>query len=74
MNAPAMAVFGHPVAHSLSPRIHTLFGAQTDTAIRYAAIEAPVNGFARAVTDFIRSGGRGGQRNATVQGTSHAAG
>jgi shikimate dehydrogenase len=33
------AVLGQPIAHSLSPRIHTLFAAQSGAAIRYEAIE-----------------------------------
>ncbi|HKV65084.1 MAG TPA: shikimate dehydrogenase, partial [Rhodanobacteraceae bacterium] len=27
------AVFGHPVAHSLSPRLHALFAEQTRIAL-----------------------------------------
>ena len=34
------AVFGQPIAHSLSPRIHAAFGAQFGIAIDYRAIEA----------------------------------
>ena len=34
------AVFGHPVAHSLSPRIHTAFGRQAGIEIDYIAIDA----------------------------------
>jgi shikimate dehydrogenase len=32
------AVFGHPVGHSLSPRIHGAFAAQLGETIGYAAI------------------------------------
>ena len=35
------AVIGHPVAHSLSPRIHAAFAKQAGVAMAYAAIDAP---------------------------------
>ena len=34
------AVIGHPVAHSLSPRIHQAFGRQSGIALEYRAIDA----------------------------------
>ena len=34
------AVFGHPVAHSLSPRIHAAFAKQAGVDMDYAAIDA----------------------------------
>ncbi|MCK9990304.1 MAG: shikimate dehydrogenase [Rugosibacter sp.] len=58
------AVFGHPVAHSLSPRIHAMFAAQTAQAMHYEAICAPLDGFAAAVKAFIAAGGQGA--NVTV--------
>lgn len=58
------AVFGNPVAHSKSPRIHALFAAQTRQAMDYVALLAPRDGFAEAVRRFIASGGRGA--NVTV--------
>jgi shikimate dehydrogenase len=58
------AVFGNPVSHSLSPRIHVLFGAQTGRALSYVARLAPRDGFAAAVGAFIAEGGRGA--NVTV--------
>jgi shikimate dehydrogenase len=58
------AVFGHPVRHSLSPRIHAAFAAQTGEALSYEAIEAPLTGFADALRAFVAAGGRGG--NVTV--------
>lgn len=53
------AVIGHPVAHSLSPKIHARFAAQTGADLHYTAILAPLDGFAQAVRDFAAAGGRG---------------
>ncbi|MGF1546387.1 MAG: shikimate dehydrogenase [Thiotrichales bacterium] len=53
------AVLGHPVQHSLSPRIHTLFAAQTGENLSYAALEAPLDGFAEFVRDLHTAGYRG---------------
>ena len=58
------AVFGHPVQHSKSPRIHAAFAAQTRQALSYEAIEAPLDGFDATLRAFIAAGGRGG--NVTV--------
>ncbi|WIG57076.1 MAG: Shikimate 5-dehydrogenase I alpha [Rhodanobacteraceae bacterium] len=53
------AVFGHPVAHSLSPRLHALFAAQTGIALEYTAVDAAPDGFERAIREFFARGGRG---------------
>ncbi len=53
------ALFGHPVAHSLSPRIHTAFAKQTGTAMDYVAIDAAADAFAQALRQFADNGGRG---------------
>jgi len=53
------AVIGHPVAHSLSPRIHAAFARQTSQDIEYGTILAPVDGFVAAVGRFRAQGGRG---------------
>ena len=58
------AVFGNPIAHSKSPRIHRLFAAQTGQDIVYNALLVPLHSFARAVADFQALGGRGA--NVTV--------
>ncbi|MDR3353269.1 MAG: shikimate dehydrogenase [Zoogloeaceae bacterium] len=58
------AVFGNPIAHSLSPRIHTAFAAATGQALRYETRLAPREGFVEAWRVFVAQGGRGA--NVTV--------
>lgn len=53
------AVFGHPITHSLSPRIHALFGAQTGIALNYDAIDSPPAEFRTRLAAFAAAGGRG---------------
>jgi shikimate dehydrogenase len=53
------AVFGHPVAHSLSPRIHAAFGRQAGIDLRYTAIDATADGFFDALQAFADAGGLG---------------
>ena len=53
------AVFGQPVAHSLSPRIHAAFGRQLGIALQYVAIEAEPWQLSAALADFAAAGGRG---------------
>jgi shikimate dehydrogenase len=51
------AVFGHPVAHSLSPRIHAAFARQAGIAMDYVAIDT--EDFPAALQAFLASGGDG---------------
>ncbi|PZO09809.1 MAG: shikimate dehydrogenase [Lysobacteraceae bacterium] len=53
------AVFGHPVAHSLSPRIHAAFARQEGVDLSYVAIEAAPEDFAAAIHAFGAVGGAG---------------
>lgn len=53
------AVMGHPVAHSLSPRIHALFARQTGQAMVYTAIYVEKDRFAQALDEFQAGGGKG---------------
>ena len=52
-------VFGHPIAHSLSPQIHSMFADQTGEDIVYEKRLAPLDGFADSVAKFVDEGGRG---------------
>ncbi|MBT3811852.1 MAG: shikimate dehydrogenase [Gammaproteobacteria bacterium] len=53
------AVFGSPIEHSKSPRIHTLFAEQTEQLMEYSTQLVSAEKFPRAVKDFFSSGGRG---------------
>ena len=53
------AVVGHPVAHSLSPFIHSLFARQTGQAVSYRLMDTPPEQFIERVSEFFATGGRG---------------
>jgi shikimate dehydrogenase len=53
------AVFGHPVAHSLSPQIHAAFARQAGIDLRYEAIDATLDTFFDALEAFAAAGGQG---------------
>jgi shikimate dehydrogenase len=53
------AVIGHPIGHSKSPLIHSLFAQATGQDIAYTAIEAPLDGFNQTVLGFRADRGRG---------------
>ncbi|MEO8857676.1 MAG: shikimate dehydrogenase [Burkholderiaceae bacterium] len=59
MPTAQFAVFGHPIAHSLSPRIHQAFAQQFGIELEYRAIDAAPVEFAAAVQRFFAEGGRG---------------
>jgi len=59
MTADRYAVFGQPIAHSQSPRIHAAFGRQEGIALDYRAIEASPDAFAAALEAFAAEGGVG---------------
>ena len=66
------AVFGNPIAHSRSPRIHAMFAAQTEQDMDYQARLAPLAGFAGALKDFIAQGGRGANVTVPFKLEAHA--
>ncbi|MEQ1531415.1 MAG: shikimate dehydrogenase, partial [Methylococcales bacterium] len=53
------AVFGQPINHSKSPRIHKLFAEQTGQLLEYSAQEVPIEDFKRSVAAFFIQGGKG---------------
>jgi shikimate dehydrogenase len=53
------AVFGQPISHSLSPRIHAAFARQFSIALDYRAIEASAEDFVAALAHFADAGGSG---------------
>lgn len=53
------AVFGSPIKHSKSPRIHQLFAEQTGQSLSYTAELVPADQFPQAVKTFFAQGGCG---------------
>ena len=53
------AVFGHPVAHSLSPRIHAAFGSQLGIALQYGSVDCEPWQLSAALAEFAAAGGIG---------------
>lgn len=54
-----LAVFGKPVAQSLSPRIHGLFAQQFGLDVDYQAIEAEPGKLGLQIRELVNRGGRG---------------
>ena len=52
-------VFGHPVAHSLSPFIHGVFARDTGQQMTYRAYDVAPEEFTERVAGFFADGGRG---------------
>ena len=53
------AVFGNPIAQSLSPTIHAMFAKSCGIELEYTKILAPVDGFEQALSNFWAEGGVG---------------
>ena len=54
-----LAVFGHPVVHSLSPRIHGMFAEAAGIELEYDLIDCPAGELAGKLRNFRRAGGQG---------------
>lgn len=60
MTAPDQyAVFGDPISHSKSPKIHQLFAEQTQQLLQYTAQLVPAEQFTNATDTFFAQGGKG---------------
>ncbi|MGY0561545.1 shikimate dehydrogenase [Luteimonas sp. A277] len=57
--APRYALFGHPVAHTLSPTIHAAFARDRGIQMDYSAIEALPEQFPELLARFAEEGGAG---------------
>jgi shikimate dehydrogenase len=57
--ADRYAVFGHPIGHSQSPRIHRLFAEQTGQTLTYTTEDVTPEIFEPSVKAFFQTGGRG---------------
>lgn len=54
-----LAVFGNPIAHSVSPQIHQQFAAQFGLSIDYQKIFVPLDQFVQMAERFLAEGGYG---------------
>ncbi len=64
-----LAVFGQPVAHSQSPRIHRLFGEQLGIALDYGSIECGIDALSERLAAFRANGGRGANLTVPLKST-----
>ena len=53
------AVFGNPIKHSKSPKIHAAFAEQLGEEIDYQAILSPIDEFEKTLKEFFANGGKG---------------
>jgi len=54
-----LAVFGDPVRHSLSPRIHGMFAEAAGLEVEYDRIDCPAGQLSEKLDEFRTAGGRG---------------
>lgn len=52
-------LWGNPVSHSISPKMHQLFAEQSKQNMRYEAWLGDLNNFENQVIDFFAKGGKG---------------
>lgn len=60
------AVFGNPISHSLSPKIHAHFARETGENLRYEALLAPLDNFPAFLRDFAAQNAHFRGANITV--------
>jgi len=65
------AVFGHPVAHSLSPHIHAGFARQCGVEMNYIAIDSTPEHFSDALARFALDGGAGANVTLPLKECAH---
>lgn len=51
-----LALIGHPVSHSLSPKLYERFSRDSDIVIDYELLDIPIESFAKAISDLKTSG------------------
>jgi len=66
------AVFGHPVAHSLSPQIHAEFARQSGVQMEYVAIDAMPGDFSDVLARFAADGGAGANVTLPLKESAYA--
>jgi shikimate dehydrogenase len=66
------AVFGNPIGHSKSPRIHAEFARQTGQDLSYEAILAPLDDFSGSLRAFRAAGGLGANVTVPFKEQAHA--
>lgn len=59
MSIDQYAVFGSPIKHSKSPRIHQLFAEQAQQSLQYRAELVPAEQFEQQVSEFFKGEGKG---------------
>ncbi|WAI11675.1 MAG: shikimate dehydrogenase [Buchnera aphidicola (Macrosiphum albifrons)] len=53
------AVFGNPINHSKSPKIHSLFAKKTGIVHTYKSVNVPLDKFNTVLQNFFKQGGQG---------------
>ncbi|WP_343152583.1 shikimate dehydrogenase [Buchnera aphidicola] len=53
------SIFGNPIKHTLSPKIHSLFSKQTNIPCIYTSVKTPINKFTSKVNFFFNTIGDG---------------
>jgi shikimate dehydrogenase len=67
-----LALFGDPVMHSLSPRIHTEFAKQFSLDLDYQRILTPKGDLTKTLAIFKRAGGLGGNITVPIKKEAYA--